>query len=450
MSSSARLLVLLAALAAAAAGWEREPWSAFEQRRRSLMAERSGSFALLFGYEENEAPYGPGPLRQESNFYYLTGCLEPGAALLLEQPGDGRQYRETLFLPARNPNRERWTGPRIDPSARDADERTGVAEVAPLSRLEAAVRKAADRRLRGYGLLPQSAPDSEGGRTPGRFSLWSDWGLAQPSDIRPEIETMRRIKSPGELALIEKAVEASARAHIEAWRGVRAGLYEHQVAARFAATLLDRGALRFAYPPIIGSGRNATILHYSRLEAALEPGDLLLADVAGEYARYTADLTRTIPVSGRFTDRQREIYEAVLGAQDAMLELCGPGAALDGPGERSLTAAAHRYLERRRRGWSKMLPHSGGHHVGLDVHDPGELSDRLEPGMVITLEPGLYFADEGLGVRIEDMAVVTDDGCRILSRQLPRRIADIERGLETALPQESAGVRNFDSRSRIR
>jgi Xaa-Pro aminopeptidase len=199
----------------------------------------------------------------------------------------------------------------------------------------------------------------------------------------------------------------------------------------------DLGCLRAAYTPIIGSGENSTILHYSQATRRLQPGELIVMDVGGEYGHYAADITRTVPVDGRFTPRQREIYEIVLRAQQAALDAVRPGMILGGHGDNSLTEIVRAYFnshgtDRDGQPLGRYFNHGLGHHVGLEVHDPGDTGEPLQPGMVVTIEPGLYLPQEGIGVRIEDMVLITEDGAEVLSRDLPKDPDMVERLMQAA------------------
>lgn len=414
-------------LATSTVAIEREPRDAFEQRRRALAERCDDGLILLFGFRDEEGQSGRDGFRQENNFYYLTGWNEPGAALLLTPASGEKEYREILFLPGRDPAHERWDGPRLDPGDPAARALTGVAEVAPMDELAEEVSRNLSRFGKAWALSAHSQHGEMQPLQPDPAERLDPLlGTAQRGDVRPILGAMRRVKSPGEVALLEKAVAATAEAHLAAWRVVRPGLAEYQVYAAMAPVLLERGCLRPAYPPILGSGPNSVILHYTRNTRILEDGDLLLADVGGEYGHYAADITRTIPVNGRFSKRQREIYDLVLAAQDAVVAAVKPGMRLTGGGPQSLSRIAEEVFRKKSPRLAAQFPHAVGHYVGLDVHDPGTLREPLEEGMVITVEPGLYLADEGLGVRIEDMLVVTADGARRLGPRMPREADEIE------------------------
>ena len=405
---------------------EREPLEAFQQRRRHLAERCPDGLILLFGYRSNEGQSGRDAFRQENNFYYLSGWNEPGAAMLLIPAADGKPYREILFLPERDRMRERWDGPQLDPADPAVVLDSGFAEALSLERLASVVEKESRRFGRIYSLSASAHGDMQPSEPDPELRVGPVAGELDRGDLRPILGAMRRVKSPGEIALIEKAVAATAAAHRAAWKRIQPGMVEYQVYAAMAPALLEGGCLRPAYPPILASGRNSVTLHYTRNTGVLQDGDLLLADVGGEYGHYAADITRTAPISGKFSKRQREIYDLTLRAQQAVIAAVKPGMRLTGNGPDSLTQIAREVFSKHSDRLASSFPHAVGHYVGLDVHDPGSLREPLEEGMVITVEPGLYLHEEGFGVRIEDMLVVTADGARILGPPLPSAAEEIE------------------------
>jgi Xaa-Pro aminopeptidase len=251
---------------------------------------------------------------------------------------------------------------------------------------------------------------------------------------------MRQIKSASELGLLTKAIELSLDAHLAAMRMLRPGLYEYQVAAKMVEVHLSGGCEGEAYAPIVGSGFRSTILHYNELSAQIQDGDVVLLDVGGQYSGYAADVTRTLPANGRFTPRQKEIYEIVLGAQNAVLAALKPGMSLGRNSPNSLFQIAFNYMnahgaDHEGRTLGRYFIHGLGHHIGLNVHDAGDPNRPLEPGMVITIEPGLYLPEENLGVRIEDIVLITPTGYRLLTERLPRTVAEIEALMASAKSQ---------------
>lgn len=265
-----------------------------------------------------------------------------------------------------------------------------------------------------------------------------DWlQLAAPQaklkDVRGQIAAMRPIKSPGEIGFLKRAIDLSLDAQLEAMKMMRPGLYEYQVAAKMVEVHAMGGSEREGYAPIVGAGPNSTALHYDKLSRRIENGDVVVLDVGAQYSGYSADITRTIPASGRFTARQREIYEIVLGAQNAALAALKPGVHFSCKAKKDgLMHIAYDYInshgkDREGRPLGQYFIHGLGHNIGLNVHDPGDYCSSLQPGMVVTVEPGIYIPEENLGVRIEDDVLITDSGYKLLSERLPRDPDEIER-----------------------
>src|ERR1051325_6452851 len=228
---------------------------------------------------------------------------------------------------------------------------------------------------------------------------------------------MRSRHSPGEIALIQRAVRISEEGFRAAVMEIRPGGFEGRVEAEAERIWKSRGARRPAYPSIVGSGPNSTILHYPKSERVMQDGDLILMDMSAEFAHYASDITRTVPVNGKFAPLQRQIYELVLKAQKAALAQVRPGAYFE-----DLDAAARKVIAEA--GYGDYFIHGLGHFVGLDVHDAGAYHEPLATGMVVTIEPGIYLPQEKFGVRIEDVVLVTKSGAKILSDGLPRELDD--------------------------
>lgn len=429
---SRRSLLACCAALPSLQGFEQEGPAVYAARRRRL-AEAVGRGAIaLLGYGEDEGRSGFTGFRQESNFYYLTGHDEPGAALLIAARHRRDPYREVLFLSKRSRRAKTWSGPLLGPM--DAG-RLGFQEVLGFTAWKRELRALARDRGRLFGLGPPAVPGWSATRDARLLDrLREAAGGAEIRDVRGPIATQRSIKSEGEIALLQRAVDATATAYRAAWTRVQAGATEREVVAEFVAVAFRSGCERLAFPPMVGAGPRSTILHYQRNDGMLEQGQLLLMDAGGEFSRYAADIARTIPVGGRFNTRQRRLYELVLGAQQAAVAAVRPGTRLHGPGADSLASIAQRFLRKHApRGVETHLPHALGHHVGLDVHDPNPARDVLRKGMVLAIEPGLYLPDEGLGIRIEDMVEVTSDGCRVMSRGLASDSGAIEVALGTSV-----------------
>jgi Xaa-Pro aminopeptidase len=389
------------------------PAKEYQERRAGLRRSLDGVMVLLGAADPLDLHES---FFQEPNLAYLTGWHEPGAALLLTPK------EEILFLPRRVPNREAYNGRTTAPEEANAAQKAGVERVLPRAALET-----------------RFLTSMEG--SPAIYTLPGDWQVRELARLAPLhemrdagqfIARLRLKKSPSEIRLIRKATEATIAAHRAAWKRMKPGLGEYQIAATMVGTYLELGCERSAYTPMIASGPNSVVLHYSANRRRIEPGDLVVMDAGGEYGGYATDVTRTIPATGKFTPRQREIYEIVLGAQKAAIAAVKPGMSLLGGSSTSLRKIALDYIDTHGKdlhggSLGKYFVHGLGHFVGLEVHDPGSFDQRLEPGMVITIEPGIYIPEENLGVRIEDTLLVTAGGAEVLSSALPKEADEIEK-----------------------
>jgi Xaa-Pro aminopeptidase len=431
-------MVLLAALPAAA--WEREPRNAFHERRARLVKETGGDgVVVLFGYREQDIGVSTTPFRQNENFYYLTGWTEPDAMLLLvPKAAQGANQaveldKEILFIPPHDFRQENWTGPKLGPDDADAVERTGFPAVKSTTLFASELQEA----LKTFNkIYTEQTPQPESGEecfVPEMLSRLKKLApLASFGDFRSILTRLRMVKSPGEIALIRKATEASMEAHLAALTAVRVGAWEYEVAARMKYEFERLGCEWPGYPPIVGSGFYATVLHYDQNSKQLADGDLVVMDVAGAYGGYASDITRTLPASGRFTPRQRELYEIVLAAEKAALAAVKPGMMLGRGGTPGLHQIAYEYINTHGKDLhgqplGQYFIHGLSHSVGLNVHDPFDYNQPLQAGMVVTIEPGVYIPEEKIGVRIEDLVLVTKDGSELLTRRLPRTVEEIER-----------------------
>jgi Xaa-Pro aminopeptidase len=264
----------------------------------------------------------------------------------------------------------------------------------------------------------------------------------KPKDTRLPIYAMRQIKSPGEIAFLKQAIELSLDAQLEAMKMMRPGLYEYQIAAKMVEVHAMGGSEAEGYAAIVGAGPNSTALHYDKLSRKIENGDIVVLDVGAQFSGYSADITRTLPANGKFMPRQREIYDIVLGAQNAALAALKPGMDMCKKGDKSVYRISYDYInshgkDLRGKSLGPYYIHGLGHHIGLDVHDPGDSCKPFEPGMVITMEPGIYIPDENLGVRIEDDVLITETGYKFLSERLPRKPEEIEKIMADAAKQRA-------------
>lgn len=381
--------------------------------RRAELRKSLDGVMVLFGADEPEDLHTG--FFQETNFLYLSGWREPGAAMLLTKD------EEILFLPARNRNQENFTGRKLASTDPDARERTGFDKVVPRHAMETEFLRSLESGPRVYTI-----PNDEQAK---KLAVFAPFHREAPAD-RPIYE-LRMIKSPAEVVLIEKSTEATIAAHLAAWKRMRPGLYEYQIVTTMTDVYFERGCERSAYAPIVGSGPNSTVLHYMANHRRMDAGEVVVMDVGAECSDYATDVTRTVPVNGKFSAREREIYEIVLGAQKAAIAAIKPGMKIRGD-KTSLYQIAYDYIDSHGtdshgQTLGRYFTHGLSHHVGLDVHDASDVNAPLKAGMVITIEPGIYIPEENIGVRIEDTLLVTEAGSRNLSGALPHEIADIEK-----------------------
>lgn len=445
-SIAAVLLVLLLA-SFPLFGIERQPNEAYRERREALAQKVGNGVVLLFAGTESEGPNDLYGFKQDNEFYYLSGWTEPGAALLIA-PGVAAQngrpaqpYTEIFFLPAHNVSQERWTGPKLGADDHNAPRITGFDKVDVLDNLAPTLR----RLLSPAGAVVFTDVAQHGEESPSTSPLrWLRRSNAFPTyvafrDVKPVLDEMRKVKDAGEIQFIRAATNSSMAAHWAAFRAIKPGLSERYIAGLMTGKFEELGCERPAYSPIVGAGFNSTVLHYSEDDGPIENGDLVVMDVAGEYSMYASDITRTVPANGRFTPRQREIYDIVLGAQRAAMAAFVSGRSTIGrEGPASLYKVAYDYINTHGKDLhgqplGQYFIHGLGHFVGLSVHDVGDASKPLGPGMVFTIEPGIYIPEEKLGVRIEDIYYVAADGKLVdLTEELPHTADEIERAMKSA------------------
>lgn len=415
---------------------ERQNNADYHARRAALAKAMDGGALVLFAPTEAEGPNNLYGFRQDDNFFYLSGWLEPGAAMLI----NSNPYVEILFLAQHNVTQEKWTGPKLGPDDPQAPQKTGFDKVESLDKMH-------DELLK---LLPQpramvySDLGANGQTTPSTGPLeWLRRGNSFPNyisfkDAKPLIARLRMVKDAGELQMITRATDASEFAHRAALKAIHAGVNEREISALMQYEFGKRGCERPAYAPIVGSGFYSTVLHYSADDRTMQDGDMVVMDVGGEFSMYATDITRSAPVNGKFTARQREIYNIVLASQEAAMKAFQAGKsklATSRTDPDSLYKVAFEYInshgkDQHGEPLGKYFIHGLGHHVGLNVHDASDQAAPLEKGMVFTLEPGIYIPDEKLGVRIEDMFAVAPDGKLVmLSHDLPRTVEEVEKAM---------------------
>jgi Xaa-Pro aminopeptidase len=422
---------------------EKQPASVYHARRAALAARLRGGVAVLFAAEEAQLDLAP--YRQDEDFYYLTGWNEPGAALLIvgdaPESAPRRAYKEILLLPTRDLRMEKYTGAKLDAASPGVAAATGVAQVEAMTELPAELNAliAADRRLARNLWTQPGSPQARAllGFTAATLGMEAP---PEPHDATALTAQLRVVKDAGEIALLKKASAASMQAQFAMMKAAKPGVTERALAGKMTAVWMEHGCERASYAPIVGSGINSTVLHYSENTRTLEDGDILLVDAACEYSMYASDITRTVPVNGHFTPRQREIYNVVLGAQQAAIDAFVAGKSKINDRDRrdpdSLDQAAYNYINTHGKDLhgqplGQYWLHGLGHMMGIDVHDPADYPAVLKPGMVFTIEPGIYIPEEKLGVRIECDFLVGANGELIdLDAALPHTAEDVEAAMQ--------------------
>ena len=419
----------------------------YANRRRRLAETISGGIAVVPTAPERvrnrDSHY---PYRFDSHFFYLTGFTEPEAVLVLAP------QKSVLFCRERNPEREIWDGFRHGPEA--ARERFGFDEAHPIGNLDQEMARLLENQPALY--YPMGADpewDARAIRWVNAVRARVRAGIAAPErvhDVRAVIDDMRLVKDAHELGVMRRAARIAAAAHRRAMQRARPGRYEYEIEAELLYEFRRNGAQFPAYSPIVAGGANACVLHYVSNDAPLRDGELLLIDAGCELDGYASDLTRTYPVNGRFSAAQREIYELVLAAQRAAMESVRPGKAWNEPHDAAVKVLAQGMLDLKllsgsldevlqKETYKRFYMHRTGHWLGLDVHDAGDYKRQgnwrtLAPGMVLTVEPGLYIRAEddiperlrNIGIRIEDDVLVADAGCEVLTAEAPKAIDDVE------------------------
>ena len=398
------------------------PPSVYQERRERVLKELGGCAAAIAA--QGEITGIVEEFRQDDDFFWLTGVNEPGAWLILQPKA--KYARTTLLLKTRDPEAERWSGPR-DPISPGLKQKYGVDVV---------------RRGGGGGALLTSAPAHD--------CLAIVAPIKDLKDERPDVVAtrqagaalglkvvykrdllarLRAAHAPEELALMERAIGLTRLGHEAAARATVAGVSERDVQTQLEYAFFSAGATGLSYGSIVGSGENGAILHWGQNSRMLQDGDLVVVDAAAEYGRYAADVTRTFPVSGKFSEEQAKIYRAVYQAQEDIFAAIKPGVSMN-----DLQKVAEESM--RRAGYLDKFIHGFGHYVGLNVHDAGAQDLPLVPGAVFTVEPGIYLPERNFGVRIEDEVLVLPNGkWRLLTADFPRKLEDVEEWVARARRQ---------------
>ena len=427
--------------------------------------------------------------RQENNLYYLTNLKQNGVTLVLMKNGESNQ--EFLFLPKRNPQFETWNGRMY--SNEDAQKISGVKTIVDAGETEGFMQAVKDKKSfaakdgtnvaaaaeTAYFLLPFTERDSNG---MAEFKRESEFSKSlsgyKIENARPIVDNLRHIKSPYEIKLMQHAIDITTEAQMRSMGMVGRARYEYEVQAEVEYTFRRRNADYWGYPSIVGCGPNATTLHYVESQGEIKKGDLMLMDVGAEYDHYTADVTRTYPVNGKFSKEQAEIYQIVYDAQEAAAKATRPGVSFKAVGEAADEVIKEGLLklglitDKNSNQYRIWYMHGLGHWLGMNVHDVGRNGRPLEAGMIFTNEPGIYLREDALeylpktpewqtfvekvrptfekykniGVRIEDDMLVTPTGVEWMTKNLPRKLSEVESFMARASKEMAFNKISFDSK----
>ena len=425
-----------------------------EQNRKAFIEKMGRGGVAIFASKppaawnhDTEYVYRPDP-----NFYYLTGFEEPESICVIAPDHPKHQY--ILFVRPKDKQAEIWNGKRV--GVKDARKRYGADKAYSIEKFGEKIGKYLEGAERLYYTLG-SNEDVDGeilslftGSV--RSRIRSGQGLDTLVDPSPILSELRLIKNETELQRIQMATEITVAGHVAAMKAVKPGIYEYDLEALVESTFRMNGAQGPAFPTIVASGGNATILHYTTNDCQIKDESLVLIDAGAEYERYSGDVTRTFPANGTFTEAQREIYQLVLDAHNAIIDAIRPGVSIDEPHQKSIELLTESMLSLgllkgktkkliKKEAYREFYMYRIGHMLGLDVHDVNCVHDAngdfktFQPGMVMTIEPGLYVADDtenvppeylDIGVRIEDDILITETGCEVLTGGVPKEIDEVE------------------------
>ena len=402
----------------------------YQKRRRAVIEtlEDQSALYLFSGQLKQRTLDNDYPFCVNRNFFYLTGLDEPEYVLQITKLGGESQ--QTLYIPRPDPYTELYHGKM--PTDVEMQEQTGVNRVVYLDKMDWELNRLFARNYFEHLYMDFHKRELDTVAYP-ENDLAQRITQAHPylrqHNIARTIDNLRRFKDAEEVAQITEAIRLTGLGIESILRHMKPGIGEAQLQAYFEFELKFNGAMGNAFYPIIAAGANTVNLHYERNNQILKDGDLLLLDLGAEVGYYSADISRTFPVNGKFSSRQRYYYEAVLAAQQAIVDYLMPGRSIDETVEvardKLFEYCVQDGLTKERGDMNKLLPHGVCHYLGLDTHDVGD-RNTLQPGMVITMEPGIYLREEGLGIRIEDDVLITDHGCQLLSAQILKTPDEIE------------------------
>lgn len=414
----------------------------FKMNRARLTARLKPNSVVVVHSNDILPTNGDGtlPFKQNSNLFYLSGVDQEETVVVLAPDFPDEKMREILFLRETNDEIAIWEGHKL--TKKEGQEVSGIENVRWKENFEqmfSTVLAESEHIYLASNEHIRNVSHVEGAND--RFVKWckQHYPLHEYERLAPVIYDLRTVKSDKEVQLIEHACHITEKGFRRILQSTRPGVWEYELEAEYIHEFLVNRSRGFAYTPIVAGGANACVLHYIENDQQLKDGDLLLMDVAAEYANYNADMTRTIPVNGKFTKRQRQVYDAVLRVKNHATEMLTPGNILSeyqkAVGEImeeelvELGLIDKTDIKNQDKNWpayKKYFMHSTSHHLGLDVHDVGSVHKKFEPGMVFTVEPGIYIREEGIGIRLEDNILITEKGHKNLMRNIPIHAEEIE------------------------
>ncbi|WP_420829091.1 aminopeptidase P family protein [Brevibacillus fulvus] len=405
--------------------------------------EDDSILVLFSGFAPHKSADATYTFTVNRNFYYLTGVDREQMILLISKQGG--KTTETLFIERADPVMEKWVGKKT--TVEEARAASGIAQIRFVDQFTVQLNRImSNGRYRYLYLdLEQTGWDSPVGKAQ-QFAdeMLKRYPYLSVQNVYPQLAKMRTIKSPEEVSLIKKAIEITKQGILQMWEHARPGQMEYQLEAYFNFTLRAAGVKEHAFAPIVASGGNATILHYEENHHPVKDGSLVLLDLGASYQYYNADISRTFPINGKFSERQKLIYQIVLKAELETIKAVKPGVPFRSLNERTKQVLAEELIKigliKKPEELSRYYYHGVSHYLGLDTHDVGEYDRVLAPGMVLTIEPGLYIAEEEIGIRIEDDVLVTETGCEVLSQDLIKTVDEIEAFMAKA-KQKSVWIR---------
>lgn len=397
-----------------------------ENRRKFLESIEDNTLAVLFaGLPQRKSADQNHSFMANRNFYYITGIEQEGSALIIRKEG-GKILKLVLCISTYDSHNERWYGTRL--SREEASAVSGIYDIAYTDEIKPMLKQILDT-WEGSVSIDRDATSAQ--------DLWFSETVADQyptleiKNLFPIFSNLRKIKSPYEIMLMKKAIEATKDGILRIFETARAGMAEYEIAAEFEYVLAKKGLGEPSFSSIVATGKNFNYLHYPQLNASIEKGDLVLLDLGAYYGGLSSDISRVFPIDGKFTEKQRIVYEIVRACQEKAFELIRPGmylrdinqACKDVAGAKLIEAGVMNKMEES----DRYYWHNVSHHLGLDVHDICGRDVVLEAGMVLTVEPGVYVPEWNTGLRIEDDVLVTSSGNEILSVDIPREVEEIEK-----------------------